>query len=135
MPTADELKYTRISWNRAISRCYNPKDPDYAKYGARGIIVHQLWRDSFAAFVADMGIRPKGHTLDRIRSAGHYEPGNCRWATSKVQNRHAQRLIEFHGETHSLGEWANILGIKQTTLTMRLKTLSVEEAFTKPVMS
>jgi hypothetical protein len=133
MPTTAEIQYTRVSWRRCISRCHNPKDPDYHRYGAKGIVVCDRWRNSFLAFMEDMGPRPQGLTLDRIESSGNYEKDNCRWADSPTQNRHAQHLIEYNGETLPLGEWAKRLGIKQTTLTMRLKRMSVVEAFTLPV--
>lgn len=129
------VEYTKVSWQRAISRCHNPNDPDYERYGKRGIQVCERWRYSFVAFLADMGLRPEGHTLDREDSKGNYEPGNCRWATSQVQNRHAQRLITYNGQTKPLGEWAKELGINQTTLSMRLKKMPVEQAFTMPVMN
>lgn len=54
------------------------------KYTPRGITVCPQW-ESFDQFLADMGLRPAGKTLDRINNDGNYEPGNCRWATAKEQ--------------------------------------------------
>lgn len=67
-----------------LDRCSRPKHPHYRNYGGRGVIVCDRWKD-FANFVADMGIRPADLTLDRINPYGHYEPGNCRWATRQEQ--------------------------------------------------
>lgn len=72
-----------------IGRCYRPTHQRYADYGGRGITVCERWRDDFWAFVADMGERPEGLTLDRENNGKGYSPDNCRWATysEQVNNR------------------------------------------------
>lgn len=72
------------SWTAMLARCTNPRAPNFAKYGGRGITMCDQWR-SFDAFLADMGVRPAGTSLDRIDGTRGYEPGNCRWATAKEQ--------------------------------------------------
>jgi hypothetical protein len=82
-----------VVWVGMRQRCNNPRHAKFANYGGRGITVCERW-DSFVNFLADMGERPGGRTLDRIDSNGNYEPGNCRWATLSEQNknRRPQRL-------------------------------------------
>ena len=84
---------TYSSWAGMVSRCTNPNQPGWKYYGARGITVCDRWR-TFDNFLADMGERPDGKTLDRKDNDGNYEPGNCQWATptEQVRNRRSGRV-------------------------------------------
>jgi hypothetical protein len=118
------------------ARALNPNAKGYHNYGGRGITVCERWV-VFTNFLADMGERPSGTSLDRIDNNKGYEPGNCRWATPKEQNRgrRVTRLIEYQGRTQCLKDWAEEFGISETGLTARLaRGLSVEEALTKPLV-
>ena len=73
------------SWQSMKIRCQNPNNHGYARYGAVGISVCERWQ-VFENFLADMGPRPAGTSIDRYPDgSGNYEPGNCRWATAGEQ--------------------------------------------------
>lgn len=110
------------AWCSLIQRATNKKLKFAKDYSLRGITVCDRWL-SFDNFFADIGIRPsRDHSIDRINNDGNYEPGNCRWATSKEQNRNTRGnvLITHDGETHCLSEWAEITGIKLERISKRL---------------
>ena len=83
-----------------LYRCYNPKIKGYENYGGRGIRVCARWRESYAAFLADMGRRPADkQTIDRYPdNDGNYEPGNCRWATWQEQHANKERKQSNRGK-------------------------------------
>lgn len=122
------------SWTSMIRRCSDEKCPGYERYGGRGISVCDRWK-SFENFVADMGQRPKGMSIDRIDYDGNYEPDNCRWADAKTQssNTSVAVLITANGKTQTLTDWSRETGLSTAAIRYRLKAgLSHDEAINRP---
>ena len=126
-------------WEAMKRRCYNPNTEKYYRYGGRGIVVCDRWRDSFEAFYEDVSkllhFGEQGYTLNRINNDGNYEPNNVEWATQKEQanNRQSNHLLTFNGKTQTIVQWADETGIKSATIARRLKKgWSVEKALTTP---
>lgn len=83
---------TYRTWQAMIQRCTNPNRDNYPAYGGRGITICGRWRESFAAFLEDMGERPDFMTLDRKNPDGNYEKGNCVWADNHTQRMNQGRM-------------------------------------------
>lgn len=78
-------------WVDMKRRCYNRNYRQFKDWGGRGITVCPRWRESFAAFYADMGPRPgPEYTIERKNNDGNYDADNCVWATRLTQ-RHNRR--------------------------------------------
>ena len=130
--------YTKLynTWLRMKGRCNRPTATSYQYYGGRGISVCDAWQHDFQAFrdwALANGYR-EGLSIDRIDVNGNYCPENCRWITMAEQQRNKRNVpkISWNGETHTLTEWADILGIKYGTLWKRLHDgMTIDEAFTK----
>lgn len=113
------------TWVSIRRRCLNPSYNSYQNYGGRGIKVCERWMESFQNFLDDMGYAPsKNHSIDRFPdNDGHYEPGNCRWATMAAQsvNRRNNTFIEFGGERLTISQWSRRVGCSFGTLSTRLQ--------------
>lgn len=125
------------SWLAMNARCKSPTAKGYEHYGGRGIVVCDKWATSFENFYQDMGVRPKGTTLDRIDPEGNYEPLNCRWlkqATNSAIKRNTV-FVDFRGQTKTLADWAREFDLPRTTLWQRVARYhwSIEKAVTEPV--
>ena len=126
-------------WCNMKARCLNPKNHAYANYGGRGITICAKWRDSFEEFLRDMGERPHGMSIDRYPdNDGNYEPGNCRWASTRDQNRNRRgnRILTVNGVARTMVEWSEILGISKGTIWIRLTKYgwSEQDAVTVPIV-
>jgi hypothetical protein len=124
-------------WASMKARCNNPRSSDYKNYGARGIAVCSRWEKSFSSFLRDMGTRPSSsHSIDRIDNNCGYEPGNCRWATSKEQSRNqrSNTLITINGETKILSDWAISSGLTVSGFLRRMERgLTGESLINTPI--
>lgn len=119
------------AWRSMRKRCEVPSSHNFARYGGRGIAVCDKW-GAFEEFYRDMGDPPPGMSLDRINNDGGYAPGNCRWATPKMQSRNTStnRVYEYQGKRMVLAGWAETTGISFAVLWSRLSKLgwSIDEA-------
>lgn len=130
-------------WCSMKSRCYYPDNKNYNIYGGRGVIVCDEWKDSYENFkewAMSNGYQADAKrgecTIERINVDGNYCPENCTWKTIEEQenNRRDNHYVEYQGETHTISEWAKILGMAYNTLLNRINHgWAIERAFTEPI--
>ena len=115
-------------------RCLNPRHANFKDYGGRGITICERWM-IFENFLADMGERPDGMSLDRIDNNIGYLPENCRWTTVLEQNnnRRGNTILRFGGRALTISQWSVETGIKDCTISERLRHgWSVERTLITP---
>lgn len=123
-------------WLNMKSRCYNPNNKRYNRYGGRGIKVCEEWEKDFMSFynwAMKNGFK-ESLTIDRIDNDGDYCPENCRFSTPKEQanNRSKNKLYEIKGKTKTLSDWCSEYGIEYNTVAFRLKKgVDIENALSK----
>lgn len=125
------------TWTSMLSRCSNPKDPNYKNYGLRGITVCESWKNSFVNFYNYMG-DSNGLTLDRIDVNKGYYKENCRWANMKTQSRNKRnnKLITYKGDVRCASEWCEILNMSNSTFHNRLlRGWSIEKTIDTPILN
>lgn len=121
-------------WSAMIQRCRTNLN-----YVLKGIRVCRRWRNpvnGFQNFLADMGVRPPGGTIERRLNRRGYTPSNCRWATRAEQNRNTSSNVRLtlRGRTLCAADWARELGMSPKTLRLRLyRGWSVKKALTTPL--
>lgn len=106
-------------WQTMIGRCENPNRSKYKDYGGRGIKVCDEWRTAknFVIWALNNGYHP-GLQIDRIDNNGNYCPENCRFVTPKKnsRNRRNTKRLTVKGETKTVVEWCEQLGVSQYTV-------------------
>lgn len=133
------VKSEYSTWISIKSRCRNYKDPNYKRYGARGIDVCEQWFNSFKEFILYMKEKPTPyHSIDRLDNDGNYEPGNCIWNTKKEQCRNTRRnlILEYKGQKKCLSEWVEELGLTNYRAILKrivYRNWSVKKAFETPI--
>lgn len=123
---------TYKSWHAMIQRCQGKGG--HQKYVDKKIQVDDEWMD-FNNFFQDMGLRPKGKTLDRIDNKKGYSKNNCKWSTPKEQanNRDNNVLINFFGEKMTVPQASRKFNIGISMIIKRLKRgMSPDDAILKP---
>jgi hypothetical protein len=115
-------KRTYAVWYSMMSRCYRPHCTGYQYYGGEGIEVCKKWHDYYG-FLADMGLKPDGMTLERRNNDGPYELANCLWATYSTQarNRRSNVMLTYNGRTLCVADWALELGLPPITIYARIR--------------
>ena len=125
------------TWSGIKRRCLNKNDARYHHYGGRGILICERWKNSFEAFLYDMGEKPHGnYSIERIDFNGHYEPTNCKWIKNEVQqkNKRSNVILSSSGKTMILSDWAKETGLSASTISARLRYgWSVDDALSKPL--
>ena len=120
---------------KMIDRCYNLANKNYHQYGGRGIIVCQEWLNDPEAFItwAESNGYKQGLQIDRIDNNGNYEPSNCHFVTSKVNNRNRRdnTLITVDGITKTQVEWAEKLGVHFSTIRRHKRKNTFKEFYEK----
>jgi hypothetical protein len=129
-------KIYRVHYNM-LNRCYNPEDASFERYGKRGILVCDEWKNDFLSFYnwALSNGYQKGLTIDRIDNDGPYSPENCRFVTMKdnSNNKRNNRWLTYKGKTKTVAQWGELLNITVGTLYDRLYAgWTHEEILTKP---
>lgn len=126
-------------WCAMRERCSNARNKSFKRYGGRGILVCDRWKQ-FDAFIADMGVRPSPeHQIDRIDVNGNYEPSNCRWVDRVTNNRNRtnNHFIEIGDRRQTISAWAEERGVSPLLIATRIRRgwNEIEAVMTAPANS
>lgn len=109
-------------WTTMKQRCYNPNNPEYPHYGARGVKVCDEWFNDVSSFIKwclDNGWK-KGLEIDKdiiprkLNIPGLlYSPEMCSIVTPEINtnNRSITVFVEHNGEKLCISDWSKKTGI------------------------
>lgn len=114
---------TYACWRAMKHRCLNPANKHYKDYGGRGISVCDRWLSSFENFLQDMGVKPDGMSIDRIKNEFGYYKENCQWVrlVDQQSNRRNNVHITINGETKTIAQWAKLKGMSRGVVGIRYR--------------
>ena len=95
-------------WYAIKQRCYNENSENYYKYGARGIKMHDDFKNDYSMWINYVSQLPdfgkQNFTIDRIDNNGDYTYGNLKWSTPTQQCRN-QRTPKNNAIGHKGVYW------------------------------
>lgn len=115
-------------WTGIKQRCTNSKHSYFKYYGGKGIKICDRWLNSFQNFYNDMGPRPsEGHSIDRIKTSGDYEPSNCKWSTWDEQHRNKtnNRNVVINGVTMCVSQAVKLIDTHESKVIRMVQKLKI----------
>ncbi|RKY40406.1 MAG: hypothetical protein DRP85_08620 [Candidatus Makaraimicrobium thalassicum] len=95
---SDTVLFSR--WLGMRNRCYNTKQADYSRYGAKGVTVCDEWKNNFQTFydwAIENGFSPelqidKDMLCDELGiSPKIYSPNTCKWVTQQENSSYSSK--------------------------------------------
>lgn len=123
----EDFRKVYITWYKIKTRCEDPNDKDYKRYGGRGITLCDEWHDlnNFTRWYWEESnhqiLPPKDQSVDRIDVNKGYSPLNCRLldAVAQSNNKRTNKIVEIDGEKLTYTEAAGKYNVKKDTVRWR----------------
>lgn len=137
--TKHNQRHTKLYeiWKSMKQRCFNPNNSSFHRYGGRGIIVCDDWKNNFSSFY-DWSMTngySQNLSLDRIDNNSNYCPENCRWTDKLTQanNTRTNRYFVYKNQTKTIAEWSRFFNISYKNLYIKLQknNFDAERTFSK----
>lgn len=132
-------------WHSMVSRCTKEYASKYEYYGQSGVTVCNEWKIDFKAFydwaMSNGWERGKQIDKDIIPSKlgiteRVYSPEMCCIVTNKenCNKRSTNNVITYKGESKTISQWADSVGVDQKLMRYRILNWGIEKALNTPVL-